>query len=285
MSYDEPVLTFCHIPTILDPNAKGESQLTFDSNPASGPRCRSPFGTTPMLVSSDMVPRSPAQKIGYPSLILPSDLAPRFEGLFITDDNFQCGIRLAGLTISTLARESMHLIVGQIGPLQEYRHGLATNARSLVLDLQKIETSVIDLQNVETTVIALDGFGPTVLPVAPYSSGIYSAPVDACVPSLKGRFALTQYFDVVRDELFTLNCETRIALRKALTAVDRLLGCVDHVILEIRRSALSNIRLFCSVSWEKRTWFLYHGARPPKTSVQVILGLFAGACSGSRIAN
>jgi len=40
----------------------------------------------------------------------------------------------------------------------------ATNARSLVLDLQKIETSVIDLQNVETTVIALDGFGPTVLP-------------------------------------------------------------------------------------------------------------------------
>jgi hypothetical protein len=272
-----PMLTFYHTPAILDPNATGESQLTFDSNLASEPQCRFPFGTTPMLLSSDPVRSRPVQEFGHPSLILPSDPAPKFEGLFITADNFLYGpTPPTALTLSALARESIDLLVGQIGPLQEYRHDLASNARLLVRDLQKIDATEIELQGCWPE--------PMMGPVAPCNSSLYSNLVNVCAPSLQGPFAPTQYFHVVRDELFTLNCETRIAVRKALTAVDYLLGCVDHFVLKIFKSASSNIRLFCNVCWEKRRWFLHHGARPPKATVQAILGPFVGACSESRLA-
>jgi hypothetical protein len=72
-------------------------------------------------------------------------------------------------------------------------------------------------------------------------------------------------------------------LRKTLTALDRLLGCIDHILLVIRRLISSSIRLFCSVRWEQRRWFLFHGARPPKR-VQWFLDFFIGVCSKSSLA-
>ncbi len=270
------MLSFCQTPAILDPN-ETRSQLTFSTNLASEPQCRFPFSATSMLLSPDPVPSCPGPGFGHSSLILPSDPALKFEGLFAIPGNFTLETTPTVLMPGTLAHESAYLFAGQIGPLQEYRHDLAASVRLLVRGLQKIDAVEIELQSFPPE---LEMMGP----VAPASSNLCSKLVNFCAPSIQGPFALTQYFHSVRDELFTWICETRIALRKALTAVDRLLGCVDHFVLEIRKSVSSNIRLFCSVCWEKRRWFLYHGARPPKVTVQAIQGLFAGACSGSRLA-
>jgi hypothetical protein len=270
------MLTLFRTRAILDPNAMGESQLTLDPNLASESQCRFPFGATSMLLSSDPLPSCPGPEFGYSSPSLPSDPEPKFEGLFVIPGNFTLETPPTVLTPGTLAHESAHLHVGQIGLLQEYRHDLAANGRLLVRDLQKIEATEIELRGCWPA--------PMMGPVAPFGLNLYSTQPNVFAPSLQQPFALTQYFYIVRDELFSWICETRIAVRKALTALDRLLGCVDHFLLEIRKSASSNIRLFCSVCWEKRRWFLYHGARPPKVAVRAILGLFAGACSGSRLA-
>lgn len=207
---------------------------------------------------------------------LPSDPEPNFDGLFVIAGNHTLEPPPAVLTPGTLAHEYAHLLVGQMGLLQEYRHDLAAKARLLVRNLGKIDAAESELQ----------GHCPASMmgPVASSSFNLCSTLVNVCAPSFQGPFPQTQYFHIVRDELFSWICETRIAVRKALTALDRLLGCVDHFLLEIRKSASSKIRLFCSVCWEKRRWFLYHGARPPKVTVQAILGLFAGACSGSHLA-
>jgi hypothetical protein len=268
------MLAFFHTPDTIGTNAKGESQRTVDSNLASEHQCRFPFGAATMLLSPDLRPSQPVQEFGHPSLILPPDSALRFEGLFVTADNVVYGPSTP-LTLS--ARKSIDLFVGQIGPLQEYRHDLSANAQLLVRDLQEIEITEIELQKYWPTAMVMG-------PVAPSGLNLLSTQPNVRVPSLQGPFAATQYFHVVREELLAWICETRIAIRKALTTLNYLLGCVDYFVLEILNSAFSNIRLFCGVCWKKRQWFLYHGARPPKVAVQAILGWFVGACSESRLA-
>lgn len=268
------MLTWFHTRAVLDPNATGESQLALNPYLVSEPQYQFPFDVTPMLLSSEPVTSCSVQEVGPPSLILPPDLAPKFEGLFITADNFSYGTPPIALNPGILASESAHLFVGQIGPLQEYRHDLIGKANLLVRDLQTIEATGMELQGCWP-----DAFiGPIAQPVS-----FFSNQPNFCVPSVQGPFALTQYFHIVRDELFAWICKTKIALRGALTAFDLLLGCVTHSVLEICKANHSNVRLFCNVCWEKRRWFQYHGARPPKAAVQAILGLFAGACSGSRL--
>jgi len=76
-------------------------------------------------------------------------------------------------------------------------------------------------------------------------------------------------------------------LRQASTQLRRTLGRVENAICRIddsvtmilRELARSCTGLFCSMRWERRRWFVRHGARPPKKTVQVIFSLFTEACS------
>lgn len=168
--------------------------------------------------------------------------------------------------------------MGQVGLLQEYRHDLAETVRSLTENLRSVDSYWWNVSGTFAVAAELqkqavsNGLGPS------------SIQPNVFAPSLYVPFAQTKYFGEVQDELFTIACEARVVLRKVFTAFDRLLGCVAHILLVIRKSTSSVIRFFCSVRFEKRRWFLYHGARPPKETVQAILDPFTRACSESSLA-
>ncbi len=168
------------------------------------------------------------------------------------------------LQFSRAVWASVPSLIGQQGELQENRSAAVAVARELT---QRLEW--------------LNLYGPWPIN-APEPAPVYPG-INVCSPSLQGPCWPSQYFHGVQQELVSFVCEIQVELRKALTALDRLLGCIDHVLLVIRRFVSSNIRLFCSVRWEQRRWFLFHGARPPKT-VQGILDFFIGVCSGSSLA-
>jgi hypothetical protein len=165
-----------------------------------------------------------------------------------------------------MPNELVSLYVDHLGELREYK--------ALVVEtLQTLAQKVIWL-----------GPDESIPPlIVPYSCAVETT-VNVLPPSLQRLYWPSQYFNSVQDELDRFVCETQIELRNALTSLDHLLGCVDHFLSTIRKFLFRSIRRFCSVCWEKRRWFLLHGARPPKIVVAVTTGLFAEACYGSILA-
>ncbi len=103
-------------------------------------------------------------------------------------------------------------------------------------------------------------------------------------PLLLSGSAFSPYLQYVLDE-FQAAWTICTAVRGAVLRVwDQWLALAVHAIqqtVSVLFHFIANVvTLFCSVSWPKRRWFLFHGARPPKNRVQAALGLFFGACSG-----
>jgi hypothetical protein len=166
--------------------------------------------------------------------------------------------------------ETGYAWAGQIGELQQYKRSLKTTARCVSQALQSLASDEL--------IMTADGaLQPIGLELASTQLNV-SAP-----PAL--RTVSTQYSTVVLDALNTWFCEFRVVARNALNWIDELLRCVARVLSVAFRYVSSPIRFFCSVRWERRRWFLYHGTRPPRPTVQAIVDLFTVACSRLHLAD
>jgi hypothetical protein len=277
------MLTFYNPLTFPDPNVvrkSGQSMLDPIGVPAS--KYRFLPGIIPQILNSNAVPEWHPRLIlnGSPesdaySAISHYDTVPNSEGLLIVGNNVRSAHTPRILTFhGDIAPESAQMFAGEVGQVQEYRHDLAETIRSLDADLQASSAWSWSLGGNFAIVTGVEN------PAASNGIDPSSTEQNVCSPSLHLPSGCSNYFDSVLDELYTVYCEKRISLRKEITWLDRLLGYVDHVILVIRDFASTPVRLFCSVCWEHRTWFLYHGARPPRANIRAIMSLFVEACSG-----
>lgn len=239
------MLKICQTPALLDPNAGGGS-----------PCINAEFA---LSFADDVTVEANTPQVLEPGTAY--KFIPASLGLW---QNFWDGTLLNVPGYKPVAQTPAPLLIGQQGDLQEYRGVAVAASRLLKHQLQWLNSA--------------DSWLISTAEPAAVEPGI-----DVRSPSLQGPYWPSQYFESVQQELVSLICEIQVELRKTLTDLDRLLGCIDHILLVIRRFISSNIRLFCSVRWEQRRWFLFHGARPPKT-VQWVLDFFIGVCSGSSLA-
>jgi hypothetical protein len=176
-----------------------------------------------------------------------------------------------------LSRASSQLSAGLVSQLREYRQELHNAARSISDDLRMIDLWFYACDN---SLVAVQSKSYAEL-------AKYESQVSVCVPSLDPYLSQTQYYECVRDELLNhearRTCWTRTFLQKELIGVKQALRLVGTSLAVIQSAIIPAI--FCSVLWEERRWFLFHGARPPRASVQAMSGLLAGACSGLLIAS
>ena len=170
-----------------------------------------------------------------------------------------------------------NVLVGQVGLWQEYRQNLKVKAQSLYIDLQSLETlhdHWLTIGNPSVSAAAVD---PTLLHASQQTFSSYS---------FYQPYTPSAYCRVVQDELLTYVVgafvDARAYLEKALKTFRERIRLVSVLIAILRVVAfLANI--FCSVRWEKRRWFLFHGARPPKSPQQVMWACLPEACSGSAL--
>jgi hypothetical protein len=184
-----------------------------------------------------------------------------------------------------------YLHVGQFAQVLDYRQTLESKSLRLMVALGYTTAWVSNFGSAinESLGTFPAGLGIFNEPIGSYAST--SPPqdlIDVRVPSLQGPYGALQpgYFGGVQDicsYLWVLACTVRDALQKQLLVLKRELRRVTAVVA-ILRKARRSVTFFCSVRWERRRWFLHHGARPPKASARAILSLFAEACSGLRTA-
>ena len=176
-----------------------------------------------------------------------------------------------------LSRASSHLSTGLVSQLREYRQELGNAALSISDDLRMIDLWFYAWDNSLVAVQTKSYAEPAE----------YQSQASVYVPSLDPYLSQTQYYECVQDELLnheaSRNCWTRTFLQKALIGVKQVLRLVGASLAVIQSSIIPAI--FCSVLWEERRWFLFHGARPPRASLLATSGLLAGACSGLLIAS
>jgi hypothetical protein len=213
---------------------------------------------------------------GYPAnLIIPSgaDSWVAYPGgkrgvpLWETDIIFNC-----------VDSESASPSMGQIGLLQEHRRSLKIVARSLYSDLQSLD-SLMGLPNTMGAV----GAGS----VAEKLNLQGSDQRNVCSYSFYQPYAPTTYYLSIQDELLTyvvsVFVDARTYLQRALNIFQDRIRLLS-VVIAILRAAAFTANIFCSVRWEKRRWFLFHGARPPKSTLQALWACMPEACSGSALA-
>jgi hypothetical protein len=239
------MLTVSQTPTLFEPNRRDRSlRITAGSAPTSADDVTVEANTLPIPQHGT------AHKFAPTSLSLWHSV---WDGSLMNVPGYKREIQTSGPSL-----------IGQQGDLQEYRSVLVAASRAVMHQLQWLNSA--DRWLISTS-----------------ESAAVEPGINVCSPSLQGTYWPSQYFESVQQELVSFVCEIQVELRKTLTDLDRRLGCIDHVLLVIRRFISSNVRLFCSVRWEQRRWFLFHGARPPKT-VQWVLDFFIGVCSGSSLA-
>jgi len=184
------------------------------------------------------------------------------------------------------------LYVSEIGQLQEHCAQLTRELRSLDQHLKSLQS--ISLVSDSDSYTAASNTTISALPTSQLDSG-WTQPITHIstfiAPYMQG--AGVSLLASIQDAWKSFEDMFQEAARCILRVIEyrdflqKLLHRAS-VVLSIRFKAIFNaiypVSLFCSVSWERRRWFLHHGARPPKPMVQAILGLFAGACSGSPIA-
>jgi hypothetical protein len=166
--------------------------------------------------------------------------------------------------------ETGYAWAGQIGELQQYKRSLKTTARFVSQTLQSLASDEL--------IMTADGA------LQPINLELASTQPNVSAP-LALRTLSTQYSTAVLDALNTWFCEFRVVARYALNWIDELFGCVARVLSVAFKSVSSPVRFFCSVRWERRRWFLYHGTRPPRPTVQAIVDLFTVACSRPPLAH
>lgn len=170
------------------------------------------------------------------------------------------------------------LWVGQLGQLQECRQALTTRARSVTNQLLSLDMFVWPWlgNNNRRTITDTDEIPST-------DSGLQTF----CSHSLYVPYEPSTYYQIVQDELLTyvvgVFVDARAYLEKALNTFRDRLRFVGILIATLRTVA-SFANIFCSVRWEKRRWFLFHGARPPKSTAQAMWSCLPEACSGSALA-
>jgi hypothetical protein len=167
----------------------------------------------------------------------------------------------------------------QLGPLQEYRQELANREQLLAEDLRSIDLLYFTAHGAVTAIEAKVN--------EPQGTDVPSIYGNFFAPSLPLPSTQTQYLKYVRDDLYTLISaldHASVIVQNALFLCRSEARYVNGVIAKLLRIAFSGLSLFCSVPWFHRRWFVFHGARPPRPSVQATLSLFTGACSGPRLA-
>ena len=169
--------------------------------------------------------------------------------------------------------------VMNLGQLQESRAQLIRAMRSLYQDLGTF-TSITEEScgykaASNTTITTLPGFfEPDIIwpsPPLPNASPLH-LPTAQVVGVVNVPDVYAYLRSIARSDLVQQLREWERHLR--------WLSCI----IEIVRKAASSISLFCGIFWQRRRWFLYHGARPPKEQASAIPGLSFGACLSSPIA-
>ncbi len=185
------------------------------------------------------------------------------------------------------AGSSELMFVNQLGQLQEYRENLKRAVRSLNQDLRSFDSLLWDYSS---SAPASAPASASIAGAEEWAAFCFSLPEpNLFAPSLHLPYVqASPYFDSIQDDLWdyvaSIARKTSNALRHNLWRCTSALRRVSEVILILRKVAFSRISFFCSVRWERRRWFLRHGAHPPKQTVQAILSLFTEACSRSLIA-
>jgi len=170
--------------------------------------------------------------------------------------------------------ECGHMLLGRLGELLEHRQRQTRTVRLLVSDL---ESSLYPGGlSALSAVWNLTDFHQRVLQDSAVSVAFLHEEFEQVLePLYSSSDAL--WYDVE-------NPAQARRLYKRLRRCRRELRRNSALIAILQKAAGSAGRFFCCVRWERRRWFLHHGARPPKATAQAILSLFAGACSGPLIA-
>jgi len=209
------------------------------------------------------------------SVAFVSNIVQTIEGRYLGSTRPLSG-KPSDLVNFDVMHDSAHHYVGLVAQAEDYRNQLAQQIRELSRNLVNLQYDTLaewaGVSAVNTSVGFQDPHRSNVID----HSSAYQ--INVRVPSFHLLYSGMQSRSV-QDELFAFIAET--AVRKALTALDRTLGCVEHFLGVVRKATFSSVRFFCCVCWEKRRWFLFHGARPPKLTVHSILNPFSEACSGA----
>jgi hypothetical protein len=169
--------------------------------------------------------------------------------------------------------ESAQLLVGQLGQWQEYRQALTTKARFVANHLLSLDMFAWPWL----------GHNPWNIDETDDTESTESGLLNFCSPSLYQPYAPSAYYRSIQDELcnhvVSVVLNARTFLRKTLSTFrDRIR--LASIVIRVLCAAVSSPLLFCSVRWEKRRWFLFHGARPPKSTAQAMWACLREACSG-----
>jgi hypothetical protein len=174
--------------------------------------------------------------------------------------------------------ESAPLLAGQLGQWQEYRGALTTKARFVAHHLRSLEV----LQWPWNGINHVGTYAGTDDTNSPDSEEL-----NLCVPSFYQPYSPSMYFESIQDELFnhvvSVVLHARTFLQGVLSALREGIRLVS-VLIGTLLAAIFSANIFCSVRWERRRWFLFHGARPPKFTAQVMWACLLEACSGSALA-
>jgi hypothetical protein len=163
----------------------------------------------------------------------------------------------------------------QLAELQEYRHTLNGEIRSVTQHLENLDFIIGAGANIflaeakwfETNVTDLPG-----------------TKLDVHVPSLtlEGQY-LYSFWHELWHHLLRAACHAHAFLEQRLSFLKVERKWATRTIAAFAKLTRSTIKFFCCLRWECRRWFLQHGAHPPKASRTVFAGPFAGACSGSSL--
>lgn len=207
-------------------------------------------------------------------LILDSSMAQQWRGFASPFLNVQEPVELILDSGPTL--HSDYMCVSQLGWSQEYSQTLKRAARSITQDLQSFDS----LSWEYTSSAPPSEFGWSEEWTAFCLSLIEP---NLCAPSLHLPYRqASPYFVSIQDDIWAY--VTSIARKACFVLYHKLSRCkrelrrINAVVAILRKVAFSGVSFFCSVRWERRSWFLRHGAHPPKQTVQAILSLRFPRC-------
>jgi hypothetical protein len=183
--------------------------------------------------------------------------------------------RVPTLLASANVAHDFALLSGEeIGLLQSFRQRLIAEAGFIHRNLESIETLL----------------GPHLSPCGAVRdinvTKICSA-AELGVSSDMGQVPKSPYNGPVQQEFLSHTFSSFIRIQSLLWSllleVRKVVRLIDLVLSGLRSSGVFPV-IFCSVPWEKRRWFLFHGARPPKSNAKAMWTRLSGVRSGSHLA-
>jgi len=178
-------------------------------------------------------------------------------------------------SFGNLTRSSAYLSAGQAGPLQEYREELTDSVRSLATQLRTFDSVVLLPPSTSPLVVGQIWDSWEAARCASY--------INVSAPSLDPHYWIADGRMSIQEEILAFLTSAVFEARAAIqSAMLWFQGVLDFVGLHLAviLAVVFFPAIFCSVCWENRRWFLFHGARPPRAANEAMSGLFAGACLG-----